>query len=112
VAFALLILLAIIVLVLVGWAVVGVALTLLWWALIGLAIGAIGRLLVPGRQSIGLLVTSLLGIAASLLGGVIARAADLGGVLQFIIAIAVAALLVAIYAAGARSQTPERRPGP
>jgi uncharacterized membrane protein YeaQ/YmgE (transglycosylase-associated protein family) len=95
----------------VGWAVVGIAVTLLWWALIGLAIGALGRLLVPGRQSIGLLVTSLLGIAASLLGGVIARAADLGSVLPFIIAIAVAALLVAIYAAGERSQTPERRSG-
>jgi uncharacterized membrane protein YeaQ/YmgE (transglycosylase-associated protein family) len=90
-------LIAIVVLVVLGWAVVGVAFALLWWALIGLLIGALGRLILPGRQPIGLVATAASGVAASLLGGVVARAADLGGVLQFVIAVLVAAVLVAAF---------------
>jgi uncharacterized membrane protein YeaQ/YmgE (transglycosylase-associated protein family) len=40
----------------------------------GLIIGAIGRLLVPGRQPMGCLATSLCGIGGSLVGGLIGRA--------------------------------------
>lgn len=36
--------------------------------LIGLIIGGLGRLVIPGRQHIGLLMTVLVGIAAALLG--------------------------------------------
>ncbi|WP_309118046.1 GlsB/YeaQ/YmgE family stress response membrane protein [Saccharothrix sp.] len=35
---------------------------------IGIAIGGLGRLVVPGRQRISLLMTMLVGIAAALLG--------------------------------------------
>lgn len=35
----------------------------------GLIIGLIARALMPGRQSIGIVVTALLGMAGSLLGG-------------------------------------------
>ena len=42
------------------------------WLIAGLIIGAIARLLVPGRQPIGLLGTMLLGIVGALLGGGIA----------------------------------------
>ena len=38
-------------------------------AVSGLIIGALGRLLVPGRQPLGCLVTTLVGIGGSLLGG-------------------------------------------
>lgn len=41
------------------------------WAISGLIIGAVARLLVPGRQPIGLLATMLLGIVGSLVGGLI-----------------------------------------
>ena len=98
------VLIAIALLVVLGWAVVGLALELLWWALIGLVIGGLGRLIVPGSQPIGLLATALGGIAAALLGGVIAHVAHLGTVLQFLIAIAVAAVLVAVFGAGQRFQ--------
>jgi uncharacterized membrane protein YeaQ/YmgE (transglycosylase-associated protein family) len=104
--FVLLAVAAIIALLLVGGIVFALAFKLLWWALIGLLIGALARLALPGRQPIGVLMTALNGIAGSLLGGVIARAAHLGAVLQFIIAIAVAAALIAAFAhreqAGAR----------
>lgn len=39
------------------------------WAVFGLIAGAIARLLVPGRQPIGLLGTIALGIVGSLVGG-------------------------------------------
>lgn len=49
--------------------------TILSWMLFGLIVGAIARLLYPGRQNIGLLATMILGIVGSLLGGFIAYAA-------------------------------------
>ncbi len=42
---------------------------ILGWMLFGLIAGAVARLLVPGRQSIGLLATMALGIIGSLIGG-------------------------------------------
>ena len=44
------------------------------WAVFGLVIGAIARLLYPGRQSMGILMTMLLGIIGSMLGGFISWA--------------------------------------
>ena len=40
----------------------------------GLIIGALGRLLLPGRDPIGLPMTILVGIAASILGGLVTYA--------------------------------------
>ena len=45
--------------------------TILTWALFGLIVGAIARLLYPGRQSMGMLATMILGIVGSLVGGFI-----------------------------------------
>ncbi|SHF61408.1 GlsB/YeaQ/YmgE family stress response membrane protein [Streptoalloteichus hindustanus] len=42
--------------------------------IIGLIIGALGRLVVPGRQSIPLWLTIAIGVAAALLGTIVARA--------------------------------------
>jgi uncharacterized membrane protein YeaQ/YmgE (transglycosylase-associated protein family) len=42
--------------------------------LTGLILGALGRLIVPGRQSMSILVTILVGIGGSLLGGIVGRA--------------------------------------
>lgn len=41
------------------------------WACFGLFVGLIARLLVPGRQAMGLLATIMLGIVGSLVGGAI-----------------------------------------
>src|SRR5690349_19395273 len=91
------VLVAIVVLIVIGAALFGLAVKLLWWVLIGLAIGALARLILPGRQNIGLLQTALCGIGGSLLGGVIARAVHLGSALQFVIAVLVAAALIAVF---------------
>ncbi len=99
----LVLLLAIVLLVVIGWAVVGLAIKLLWWALLGLVIGALARLILPGRQAIGWLATAGAGIAGALLGGIIANALDLGSLLQFLVAIGVAAVLIALFAGTSRT---------
>lgn len=50
--------------------------------IIGLIVGTLGRLLLPGRQNIGLLLTLLVGVLAALLGTLVAGlfgVADTGG---------------------------------
>jgi uncharacterized membrane protein YeaQ/YmgE (transglycosylase-associated protein family) len=47
-------------------------LNLLAWAVAGLIIGAIARLLIPGRQPMGCFMTMILGIVGALVGGAIA----------------------------------------
>ncbi len=44
----------------------------IWWLLIGLVAGGLARLLIPGRQSMGLLLTVVLGLIGSVVGGLIA----------------------------------------
>ncbi|MEU6577359.1 GlsB/YeaQ/YmgE family stress response membrane protein [Streptomyces sp. NPDC046805] len=70
---------------------------------IGLVIGALGRLVLPGRQSIGWIWTILIGIAAALAGAAIASAlgvANTRGVdwIEWLIQIALAAAGVSIVA--------------
>ena len=101
----LLILLAVIVLVVVGVAVIGFVLKLLWWVLLGLLIGALARLIIPGRQAMGWLMTALVGIGGALLGGILGDALDVGGFVQFLIAVAVAAVLVMLLGGGLRGRT-------
>jgi uncharacterized membrane protein YeaQ/YmgE (transglycosylase-associated protein family) len=67
---------------------------IVWYIVIGLIVGVLARLVVPGRNPIGLLMTILVGIVGAIAGGVIAHALGLGAVLTFIIALAVAAMLV------------------
>ena len=42
------------------------------WCVFGLIIGCLARFLMPGRQHMGLLLTMILGIAGSFVGGFIA----------------------------------------
>ncbi|GAB2941633.1 MULTISPECIES: GlsB/YeaQ/YmgE family stress response membrane protein [Streptomyces] len=64
---------------------------------IGIVIGVLGRLVVPGRQRIGILLTILVGIVAALIGSAIAAGigvADTNGVdwVEWLIQIGLAAL--------------------
>jgi uncharacterized membrane protein YeaQ/YmgE (transglycosylase-associated protein family) len=46
---------------------------LLWMFIVGVVVGAIARWIMPGVEHIGILMTGLLGIAGSFVGGFIAR---------------------------------------
>jgi uncharacterized membrane protein YeaQ/YmgE (transglycosylase-associated protein family) len=69
------------------------------WLLIGLVVGGLARLLVPGRQHMGLILTIGIGIVAALLGGIITTAIIGVGhpVITFIVALVAAALLVSAF---------------
>ena len=84
---------------------IGLAFSLLWLAITGLIIGALGRLVLPGRQEVSLLATALVGIAASLLGGILADAFDVGWIIQFLVAVALAALGITLFASTERGRT-------
>ena len=71
---------------------------ILGWTLTGLVIGALGRLVLPGRHDISLLATALVGIAASLLGGILADIFDVGRIVQFLVAVALAAIGITLFA--------------
>ena len=47
---------------------------LLGWILFGAIVGAIAKLLMPGRDPGGFIVTMLLGIAGAMIGGFLGRA--------------------------------------
>ena len=73
---------------------------ILAWILFGLVVGIIAKLLMPGRDPGGFIVTILLGIAGALLGGFLGRAMGLYGTNEsagWIISILGAVILLAIY---------------
>jgi uncharacterized membrane protein YeaQ/YmgE (transglycosylase-associated protein family) len=68
--------------------------------LIGIVIGIIARLVLPGRQRIGALITVLLGIGGALVGGIVASAIGEGDIFELnfigtIVGIIAAILLIA-----------------
>jgi uncharacterized membrane protein YeaQ/YmgE (transglycosylase-associated protein family) len=70
------------------------------WILFGLIVGAIAKLVMPGRDPGGIFVTIILGIVGALLGGWIGRAMGLYGPDQpagFFMALLGSIILLAIY---------------
>jgi uncharacterized membrane protein YeaQ/YmgE (transglycosylase-associated protein family) len=91
---------------------------ILSWVVWGLFVGAIARLLRKGSQPIGILLTMVLGIAGSLIGGFIATSVlniadsndfDFG---SFLIAVGTSFLLLALYEPIARRREQKEQPGP
>jgi uncharacterized membrane protein YeaQ/YmgE (transglycosylase-associated protein family) len=84
------------------------------WLLIGLVIGGLARLLVPGRQHIGILVTVLIGVVAALLGGLVTTAIIGAGhtLITFIVALVAAALLVSAFSTRGYGRYSRRRRQP
>ncbi len=73
---------------------------ILTWILFGLVVGVIAKLLMPGRDPGGFIVTILLGIAGALVGGFIGRAMGFYGPDQsagWLMSILGAIILLAIY---------------
>jgi uncharacterized membrane protein YeaQ/YmgE (transglycosylase-associated protein family) len=74
--------------------------TILWTLIIGLVIGAVAKLLMPGRDPGGCIITILLGIAGAFVAGYIGRALGWyqpGEPAGFIASVIGAMLLLLIY---------------
>jgi uncharacterized membrane protein YeaQ/YmgE (transglycosylase-associated protein family) len=80
----------------------------------GLIIGVLARLLMPGRQKIGLLWTLLLGLAGSVIGGSIANLLGTGdiwelNVIGFVVAVVSAVALLAVAERAGLGWPPDRK---
>ena len=68
---------------------------------VGLIIGALARLIKPGKQRLSILMTLVLGVVGALIGGVVASLLGTGdiwelNVLGFIVAVVAAVLLIGV----------------
>lgn len=79
----------------------------------GLVIGALARLVKPGRQHLSVVATLLLGLVGSVIGGLVAGLLGTGGISElniigFIVAVIAAVVLIGVAEAamGARSNPP------
>lgn len=77
----------------------------------GLVVGIAARLLVPGRQELSLVMTVLLGVVGSVVGGIVANALGTGDVfeLNFIGAVVAIAASVVLIVIGERTGLLRRR---
>ena len=85
--------------------------TILGWILFGLVVGAVAKLLMPGRDPGGIIVTMLLGIAGAVLGGFAGRAMGLyaeGEAAGFLMALVGAIVLLVAYRAMGRRRIAPR----
>ncbi len=74
---------------------------LIFWILVGLIAGALAKLIMPGDDPGGIVVTIILGIVGAIIGGYLLRLVGLGGGGGFIASIIAgvigAVILLAIY---------------
>jgi uncharacterized membrane protein YeaQ/YmgE (transglycosylase-associated protein family) len=81
---------------------------LLWVFIIGLVIGAIAKLLMPGKDPGGFIITALLGVAGSFIATFLGRAIGLyraGSSAGFIASIIGAMILLFIYRLATKKRT-------
>ena len=74
--------------------------SIIWMIVIGLIVGAIAKLLMPGDDPGGFIVTTLLGIGGSVLAGMVGRAVGWyqpGEPVGFLLSVVGAIVILAIY---------------
>ena len=73
---------------------------ILSWIVFGLVVGALAKLIMPGNDPGGFIVTILIGIAGAMVGGFVGRAMGFDGpdqVAGYIMSIVGAIILLALY---------------
>ncbi|MGH7392391.1 MAG: GlsB/YeaQ/YmgE family stress response membrane protein [Candidatus Rokuibacteriota bacterium] len=81
---------------------------ILLWIVFGLVVGIVAKLIMPGRDPGGIIITIVLGIVGAVLGGWVGRLAGLyreGEAAGFIMAVIGAVVVLALY----RLAVPSRR---
>ncbi len=74
--------------------------SILWTILVGFVVGILAKLLHPGRENMGIIVTTLLGIAGSLIATFLGRLVGFykeGEAAGFLMAIVGAIVLLVVY---------------
>ncbi len=75
---------------------------MLGFIVFGLVVGALARLIKPGRQRLGLVMTLLLGLAGSVIGGTVANLLGTGRIMELnflgaAVAVISAVLLIGVF---------------
>lgn len=74
--------------------------SIIGWILFGLVVGIVGKLLMPGRDPGGFILTILLGVAGALLGGFVGQSLGFyreGEPVGFIMAVIGSIILLLLY---------------
>jgi uncharacterized membrane protein YeaQ/YmgE (transglycosylase-associated protein family) len=74
--------------------------SILGWIFFGLIVGIIGKLLMPGRDPGGFIITTILGIVGALVGGFLGRVLGLyreGDPVGFVMAVIGSIILLVLY---------------
>jgi len=74
--------------------------SILGWIFFGLVVGIIGKLLMPGRDPGGFIITTILGIVGALVGGFLGRVLGLyreGDPVGYVMAIIGSIILLVLY---------------
>ncbi|MDD5700709.1 MAG: GlsB/YeaQ/YmgE family stress response membrane protein [Dehalococcoidales bacterium] len=74
--------------------------TVLWYILLGIVVGVIARLVLPGKENMGVIMTIVLGAAGAFIAGSIGQWVGwytFPSWIGFVLAIVVAIILIAIY---------------
>ena len=80
----------------------------LGWILFGLVVGIVAKLLMPGRDPGGIIITMLLGIVGAVLGGFLGRSMGLyqeGEAAGFLMSLIGAVVVLFLYRAMTRRRT-------
>jgi uncharacterized membrane protein YeaQ/YmgE (transglycosylase-associated protein family) len=75
----------------------------------GLVVGALARLIKPGRQHLSLVMTLVLGLVGSVIGGLVANLLGTGGIFELnvlgsVVAVIAAVLLIGAFEGGAAAR--------
>ncbi len=73
---------------------------ILGFLIFGLFVGAVARLIKPGKQSLSIVATLLLGVVGSVIGGLIASAIGSGDIFELNIIGAIVAIIAAVLLIG------------
>lgn len=82
---------------------------LLGWAIFGLIVGALAKLVMPGKDPGGIIVTMLLGIVGAVVGGLVGQAIGMyreGEPAGFVMSTIGAVILLYLYRVVRRKKTP------
>lgn len=77
--------------------------------IVGAILGGLGRLVLPGKQHISLLMTIVIGIVAALVGTFLAVRLGVGNWIELFIQVGLAAIGVILYTGGGRGRGRSRR---
>ena len=77
------------------------------WIVVGLIAGVLAKLIMPGKDPGGIIVTIMIGIAGALIGGFVASKLNVGGgnIMNIVIATCGAIVLLILYRLLFRSRT-------